>query len=260
VVAAVTVVRDVTELTELDRLKDEFISVAAHELKTPVTIMKGYAEVLLRSANDQLAEHRGILMAIDRGANRIDRVVRDLLDISQLHLGRLAVRREPVDLALLVKRIVDRAAVTAPQHRIRLLSVASVPVRGDPERLEQAVHTLVDNAIRYSPRGGDVDVRVAVRAGQAIVSVRDQGVGIPAARQTRIFERFYRAHGDSPNDYGGMGVGLYIAREIVRQLEGTMWFESHEGQGSTFGFSLPLESEDALSEETEVGDERVADG
>lgn len=231
VVAAVTVVRDVTELTDLDRLKDEFISVAAHELKTPVTIMKGYAEVLLRTVGETATPPRRILEAIDRGADRIEGIVRDLLDISQLHLGQVRLRRERIDLCELGSEIATRLAGTSRKHTVRIVCADPVIVRGDRDRLSRVLETLVDNALRYSPAGGDVDVAVALQGGEAVASVRDQGVGIPKARQARIFERFYRAHTGTPYDYGGMGVGLYIAREIVRQLGGEDLVRVGGGQG-----------------------------
>jgi PAS domain S-box-containing protein len=240
IVGGVAVARDVTELTELDRLKDQFIEVAAHELKTPVAIMKGYAEVLLRAARDHPPEHHRILEAIDRGADRIDRLVRDLLDVSELHLGNLVLRQERVDLTQVVEEVVDKAALTARRHRVRLVNADQVTVWGDRDRLGEVTLTLVDNAVRYSPQGGDVEVSVTVQDHEAVVSVRDQGVGIPEDKQWRIFERFYRAHTGTPYDYGGMGVGLYIAREIVARQGGRMWFESREGLGSAFHFSLPL--------------------
>ena len=241
IVGAVTVVQDVTELAEFDRLKDQFISVAAHELKTPVAVMKGYAQVLSRTADGLSVQQRWMLDAVERGANRIDGVVRDLLDVSQLHLGRLTLRPESVSLPQLVERVVDRMALTTTKRRLRVTSAeAPAVVQGDRERLEEVVLTLVDNAIRYSPAGGEVVVAVTVAGGEAVVSVRDEGVGIPREKQPRIFERFYRAHTGTPYDYGGMGVGLYIASEIVKRHGGRMWFESEEGKGSTFSFALPI--------------------
>jgi signal transduction histidine kinase len=234
------VARDVTELTELDRLKDEFISVAAHELKTPIAIMKGYTQALLRTAQQLSPPHRRMLEAIDRGSSRIDGIVKDLLDISRLHLGQLELTRERIDLSELVTEVVDRTALTTTKHRLKLISAEPVVVCGDRDRLEQVLANLLDNAIKYSPRGGDVDVAVTVRDGEAIVSVRDYGVGIPRAKQPHIFQRFYRAHSGTPYDYGGMGVGLYISNEIVARHGGRMWFASEEGGGSTFYFSLPL--------------------
>jgi len=240
IMGAVAVARDVTELTELDRLKDQFIAVAAHELKTPVAIMKGYAQALLRTAQDIPPPRRNMLEAIDRGADRIDRIVKDLLDISQLQVGRLDLAVDTIDLAQLAELVVDELAVTADRHRIRLVKADPVVVHGDQGRLEQVLVDLIDNAIRYSPKGGDIDVGVALGEHEVVVSVKDCGVGIPRDKQGSIFQRFYRAHANTPYDYGGMGVGLYISKEIVSRHGGRMWFESEEGRGSTFYFGLPL--------------------
>ncbi len=240
IVGAVQVARDVTELTELDRLKDQFITVAAHELKTPVTIMKGYAQALLRGDEGIPPERRKMLESVDHGANRIDGVVNDLLDISRLHQGQLELTKGKIDLAQLVGQVVERMAPTAAKHQLRVASAEPLVVEGDRDRLEQVVATLIDNAIRYSPSGGRIEIKVERGDHEAVLSVRDHGVGIPADRQARIFQRFYRAHTGTPYDYGGMGVGLYISREIVFRHGGRMWFESEEGKGSTFQFTLPL--------------------
>lgn len=240
IVGAVVVAKDVTELVELDRMKDDFIRVAAHELKTPVAIMKGYAQLLSRAAPGLTEPQRKMLDAMNRGADRIDRIIGDLLDISRLQLGHLELARERVDLPELVEEAVDRMAVMAPKHHIRVVRATPVVVQGDRDRLEDVIMQLLENAVKYSPGGGDVDVAVDVRHDEAVVSVTDYGVGIPKARQARIFERFYRAHTGTPHDYGGMGVGLYISREIIRGHGGRMWFESDEGHGSTFHFSLPV--------------------
>jgi two-component system, OmpR family, sensor histidine kinase VicK len=236
---AVAVIRDVTAFAELDQLKDQFISVAAHELKTPVAVMKGFAQTLLRTAQDLSPPRRRMLEAIDRGADRIDNTVRELLDVSQLHLGRLELAAERVDLLQLVEEVVDRLAVAATRHRIRVVAAEPAVVQGDHDRLAHVLGDLIDNAVRYSPEGGDVDVEMRVTGRKAIVSVRDQGVGIPREKQRHIFERFYRAHTGTPFDYGGMGVGLYVAWEIIHRHGGRIWFESEEGRGSTFHFSLP---------------------
>ncbi|AUX20043.1 histidine kinase [Sorangium cellulosum] len=269
ILGAVTVARDVTELMELDLVKDQFIRVGAHELKTPVAIMKGYALALLRNTQDIPEQRRRMLEAIDRGADRINRIVDDLLAISQVTLDVLQVSEEDVDLAELLSETVERAAKSASRHRVRLsLEVERPPVvRADPERLRQVLASLLDNAVKYSPEGGDIDVRIAVaerapasspprcdaalfsqRHGapprfEAVVSVRDQGVGIPAHKQERIFERFFRAHTDTRHDYGGMGIGLFLAKDMVARHGGRMWFESEEDKGSTFYFTIPLSDE-----------------
>lgn len=240
IVGAVAIDRDVSEVIEFDKLKDQFIRVAAHELKTPVAIMKGYAELLLRSSDALPNALEGGLEAIDRGATRIGRIVDDLLDVSQLQLGKMELRYEKVDLPELVDVVTRRLALSTKKHHINVVEAEPVVVRADRDRLEQVLDKLVDNAIRYSPRGGEIEVSVRVDDHEAVVCVRDRGVGIPREKQERIFQRFYRAHTDTPHDYGGMGVGLYIAREIIAQHGGEMWFESEEGSGSKFCFSLKV--------------------
>ncbi len=244
IVGAVEVARDISERSELDRLKDEFLSVAAHELKTPVTITKGYSQALLRTTADLPATHHRMLESINRGADRIDGLVNDLLDIVRLQSGGIELRSERIDLGELVGEVVNRLAITTSKHRVLVTRATPVVVYGDRARLEQVLENIVDNALRYSPEGGDVDVSVDVEEDTAIVSVRDRGVGIPEGRQARIGERFYRAHTNTPYDYGGMGVGLYISQEIVARHGGRLWFDSEEGRGSTFHFSLPLRRAD----------------
>jgi len=237
IAGAISVERDVSDVIELDTMRDQFIRIAAHELKTPVAIMKGYADVLLRSSSELPEPLRAGAQAIDRGAKRIDRLVGDLLGVSQLLMGCLELRRERVELSELVDVVVRQVTTTTKAHHIRIES-EPVVVNADRVRLAQVLDTLLDNAIRYSPRGGVINVSVTAREDEAIVCVRDHGVGIPRPKQKRIFERFYRAHTDTPHDYGGMGVGLYIAREVIAQHGGRMWFESEEGSGSEFCFSL----------------------
>lgn len=240
---AVAVAKDVTEMIQLDRMKDDFVRVAAHELKTPVTIMKGYAQALPKIVQARPEQRDRMLAAINEGANRITELVQDMLDISQLQAGKLQLRRERIDLPRMVREVVGRMAPLAPGHDLRLAKAEPATVRGDRERLEQVVAHLLENGVKFSAEGGPIDLVVEVRGEEAVVSVRDYGAGIPRSKQPHIFQRFYRAHGGTPFDYGGMGVGLYLSREIVRAHGGRVWFESEEGKGSTFYFSLPLEDD-----------------
>jgi PAS domain S-box-containing protein len=239
IVAAVSVLRDVTGAIELDHLKDQFLEVTAHELKTPITIMKSYAQLALRDGEGLPASLRKKLEGINRGADRIDRILRDLLDVSQVYLGRLQLLRTELDLRELLEQTAGNFRDRQSKHRVRLWAPRAAIVEGDRRRLENAVSTLLDNAVRYSPDGGDIDVSLTVERDEAVVAVEDHGIGIPAAAQGRIFERFYRAHSGTDHDHGGLGVGLYISKQLVQQLGGRMWFRSGEG-GSRFMFSLPL--------------------
>jgi PAS domain S-box-containing protein len=243
IAGAVAVARDVTEVAEFDRLKDEFIRVAAHELKTPVAILKGYALTLMRKDQTLSLRTRRMLEAIDRGAERINAVVEDLLDISQARLDTLHLSPVPVDLDELVRATV--AGVGASElHRvvIRREDPAPLTVRADSARTRQALGNLLSNALKYSPAGGTIEIVLSADRGraEAQASVRDYGVGIPTNRQGGIFRLFYRAHTDTPHDYGGMGVGLFMAKELIKRQGGRIWFESREGEGSIFSFTLPL--------------------
>jgi two-component system sensor histidine kinase VicK len=240
IAGAVVVARDVTEVVDLDRLKDQFIRVAAHELKTPAAILKGYALTLMRNDENLSPSSRRMLEAIDRGAERLNRIVEDLVDVSQAFLDVLQLSPSTVPLDELVRATVAEVPVSN-LHRIAVRDGAGpLTVRADPVRTRQALRILLDNAIKYSPSGGTIEVTMSADAEQARVSVRDRGVGIPTEGQERIFRLFYRAHTDTAHDYGGMGIGLYMAREIIKRQGGHIWFESREGEGSTFSFTLPL--------------------
>src|SRR5262245_18834145 len=235
--SVVVVMADVTEEVAFDRLKREVLAALAHEFKTPVTIVKGYAQHMSKRPDASPAE-RAMLAAIERASNRLQSLIDDLLDVSGISLGRLVLNREPVELTALVRSVV-RSAASATDHRVVVNAPEAVTVSADSPRLEQAVRRLVDNAILYSPPGSDVDIDVAPSDEHVVISVRDRGIGIPAEQQNRIFELFFRAHAGTAHDVGGLGVGLFMAREITIRHGGAMWFESEEGKGSTFYMRLP---------------------
>jgi PAS domain S-box-containing protein len=243
IAGAVSVGVNVTEAVELDRLKEQFIRVVAHELKTPIAIVKGYADALRRVDEPIPALQRRLLSALIRGADRIDRLVTDLLILWQVQTGRLALGAEQnVDLAELVRLVVDRLEIGGAE-RVSIVSDASAVVVADRQLLERAVAGLVDNAIRYSPCGGRVDVRICVEDDSAAIEVQDRGIGIPADKQALLFEPFFRAHTDTPWDSGGLGLGLYLARAIAGLHGGNVEAQSTENEGSTFRLVLPLKAE-----------------
>jgi predicted ATPase/signal transduction histidine kinase len=249
VAGAVAVVRDVTELVELDLLKDQFLRVAAHELKTPVAVVMGFAETLLRRATELAPSQSRMLHGLLRGAGRIDRIVTDLLFLWQVQLDRLDPVFERLDLGELVHQVAVRLGQAAPPDRIRITCAEPVILQGDRELLERVMMHLLDNALRYSPDGADVEVDIRIADGRdAVMLVRDRGVGIPPGKRAQIFERFFRAHTDTPHDYGGMGTGLYLSRAIAARHGGEIWFDSEEDCGSTFHLRLPLTHELATVE------------
>jgi signal transduction histidine kinase len=214
---------------------------AAHELKTPVTVMKSFAQLALKTELGRAPHHRRLLEGIDRGANRIDQVVRALVDVSQLHLGRMRLVEEALDLREVVEETVRRLAEARPGQRIHVSAEGALPVWGDRARLAQVFGALLDNAMRYSPPpAAPVEVVLSSQGGEVEVSIRDEGIGIPADKQASLFHRFYRPHAGTEHDQGGMGVGLYIAREILQQHGGRLTLESAEGRGTTVRIRLPL--------------------
>jgi signal transduction histidine kinase len=246
--AALVVHQDVTALKEAERLKDEFIGIAAHELRTPVAVLKGYAQMLIRQTargnGPELADWQmEALQNIDQATVRLVALTEDLLDVTRLQAGRLHLSCEPGDLVALVRRVVTRLQMTTEQHTLSLhTDLPYLIVEADSQRLEQVLTNVITNAVKYSPQGGPIDIAIEedCRKKIAQISVRDFGIGIPLEQQPRIFGRFVRA--ENTNAYGitGTGLGLYLCREIIERLGGHIWFESVENRGSTFFLTLPL--------------------
>ena len=230
------------ELLLLDQMKSNFIRMAAHELKTPVTVVKGFAQLALREPHELSARVLSSLNAVSRGADRIALIVNDLLDLSRLQRGKVTYNPRRTDLDLLIKEVIANLSVTVAEPALlRIVKSTSIFVNADPSRIEQVLSNLITNAVRYSIYGGTIDLSVVRDGDMALVSVQDSGAGIPLASQARIFQPFYRAHAETPLDFGGMGIGLYISKEIITGHGGKLWFESTEGKGSTFFFQLPLD-------------------
>jgi PAS domain S-box-containing protein len=236
----VAVISDVTQEMRTERLKSEFLSALAHELKTPVTIVKGYTQILMAEPR-MPAPLVASLTAMDRASARTERLIDDAIEISALTLGRLSLTRAPVELRGLVVSMIERVAAGAPHHRIRLSAPTPTEINLDRARIEQVIRRLLDNAVRFSPGGGDIDVELVVEPTHAIVSVCDRGVGIPADKHRHVFELFFRGHAGTAHDLGGLGIGLYLARKIIELHDGEIWFDSHQDHGCTFAFKLPRE-------------------
>jgi two-component system phosphate regulon sensor histidine kinase PhoR len=246
--SAIVVQQDVTALKEAERLKDEFIGIAAHELRTPLAVVKGFSQTLIvqtaRGKGPELADWQTeAIQDIDQATTRLVELTEDLLDVTRLQAGRLQLQFEPTDLVALVQRIIKRFRVTTNQHQITFETTEeNIVVTIDPRRIEQVMSNLISNAIKYSPDGGNIEVTVLEdkKVNTALLCVRDYGIGIPAYQQGRVFSRFMRADNAHAHNIGGTGLGLYLCRELVERHNGRVWFESIEGQGSTFYVSLPL--------------------
>lgn len=223
-------------------LRDRFISIASHELRTPLTSIKGVAQLLLRLSNAGLLDNDGLtrqLATIDTQANRLRRLIEELLDVSRIQSGRLELKPEQADLTALIQRAKD-VLPEADQHRVHVHTQQPVVGFWDTLRLEQVVMNLMDNALKYSPDDSTVDVHI-VQTGDTIhLSVRDAGIGIPIADQHDLFEPFARASNAPTRNRHGLGLGLYITRQIVTLHGGSITVDSNEGQGSTFTVRLPI--------------------
>jgi signal transduction histidine kinase/putative methionine-R-sulfoxide reductase with GAF domain len=224
------------------QVRDEFLSVAAHELKTPITTLLGFSQLLLSQLNQEEGLDERIvgraLRAVEQGSKRMSRLVAQILDVSRLDGGRLVLDREDTDLATLVQGIAEAMQTTTTRHTLRVRTPASLPALVDPLRLEQVLTNLLDNAIKFSPTGGCIDVELAEPSpGRARLIVTDQGIGIPIERRKHIFERFYQAHeGDHA---AGLGLGLYISLQIVDRHGGTITPEFPPDGGCRFSIDLP---------------------
>jgi PAS domain S-box-containing protein len=234
--------RDLTEERRLEQLKADFIATVSHELRTPIAAVHGAAKTLEREDIVLADELRGhLLSVISEQSERLTQLVNDILLTSQVESGRLVLLSEQVDVADLARRVIETARAYAPEElELELVAPSSLPaVAADRDKLRQVLANVVANAIKYSPHAGRVEVRLEPRGTQLRVAVRDEGVGIPEREHELIFEKFYRVN---ESVIGGTGLGLYICRELVRRMGGSIWVESTKGSGSTFFVELPCES------------------
>lgn len=224
-------------------IRDEFLSIAAHELRTPITTLSGRAQLALRLIERQgepvPAQVAQALQVITNQSGKLSQLLNHLLDITRLDAGKLSLTRQPADLTALVTEVVNGARARTDRHSITLTAPTSLEASVDPLRLEQVLTNLLDNAIKYSPNGGPIEVVLAQGADRAVeLSVRDHGLGIPVAKRGQIFERFYQAHGESHRS--GLGLGLAICREIVALHGGEIRAEFPDDGGTRFVVRLPV--------------------
>lgn len=240
-ISGILTVRDITRERAEEEQRSTFISVISHELQTPIAIIKGYASTLARAASALDADAlRSRLGAIEEEADRLNRLVNNLLYASRIQAGGLQMEIEPLDLAALIESVARRYRASAPDVRITLELPPNLPtVMADRDRVEEVLQNLLDNAMKYSPRQRVVTVACSATGDEVITSVSDTGMGISLRDQEHIFDRFERVSDRATQALPGAGLGLYISRAIVEAHGGRIWVESTLHQGSTFFFSLP---------------------
>ena len=241
----VMVLHDVTALRQLERVRTEFVANVSHELRTPLTAIQGYLETLLSGALEERENARRFLEIVLRHSERLGRLLNDLTDLSNIELGKVTLRREPVRLEEVVASVVDIIAPRAARSKVTVtpqLSPDLPEVPADRDRLAQVLINLVDNAVKYTPEGGSVTITArAVGGGAVEVAVTDTGIGIPAADLPRITERFYRVDKARSRELGGTGLGLAIVKHLVMAHGGSLTIESEQERGTTVRFTLPIE-------------------
>lgn len=243
-------------LQDLDKLKSQFLSIASHELKTPMTAMSGFVQIAVRRVKKRLAagpptseawirEEKTLLEQLEvvqRQTGKLARLIDELLDVSRIESGRLEFTVGDVDLPDLVAEVMRRHQLLATKHDLKLTCVPgdALQVRGDRDQLEQVLNNLIGNAMKYSSEGGPVDVTVMRAADRQVeLRVADHGIGIQPEELARVFGLFYRSPDRLARDVGGMGLGLYISKEIVDRHNGRIWADSELGTGTTFHVTLP---------------------
>jgi two-component system CheB/CheR fusion protein len=237
---SVVVIRDITERS-VQRMQEEFLALVSHELRTPLTPIRGYLTLLSQLLQTESTDGRArrYLARVQEQMQRLQRLVDDLLEVERLQEGKLQLEREPVDLVALVQGLVEALQATANGPRVELaIAEAPLVVSGDATRLSQVVLNLLTNAARHAPDSPRIELRLRREAGEALLEVQDYGPGIPAAALPHLFDRFYQAGRRTAED--GLGVGLFITRELVRAHGGAIEVRSREGAGATFTVRLPL--------------------
>lgn len=231
------------KLQTLDKQKDKFLGMASHELKTPITSIKAFSQVLYRKIDKkEHKEYASLLENINAQTDKVTKLINDLLNVSNIEEGKLVLNKEKFDADELIEKTISDIQFTTDTHTIIKKGRIKTSAYGDADRLSQVVSNLLTNAIKYSPRANKVIVSVSENAMQALITVKDYGPGINKEDQQKIFDRFYRTKDHEEKNIAGFGLGLYIAAEIVKRHDGELQVASSKGKGSVFSFTIPLYS------------------
>jgi two-component system phosphate regulon sensor histidine kinase PhoR len=237
----VAVFHDVSELKQLERVRKDFVANVSHELRTPLTAIQGFTETLLEMNQIDSTQSRQFLETINRNAERMSRMVEDLLEISRLESQQFDEKPSLLDPAEFIHGAVQSFQELAAKKSMQLqteLPEIVPPVLATKRIMEQVLGNLLENALKYTPDGGQVTLRAIALPNEVIVHIQDTGIGIPSVDLDRVFERFYRVDKGRSSDSGGTGLGLSIVKHSLQAIGGRVWAESILGKGSTFSFAL----------------------
>ncbi|MDB5203502.1 MAG: yycG 3 [Ferruginibacter sp.] len=238
----VGITTDITEQKQLHQQKDDFIGIASHELRTPITSLKGYTQVMekMMRKKGELLE-AGMLAKMDAQINRITSLISDLLDVTKINSGRLQLKNTLIDFNQMVEEVIEELQRTTERHTLKTDLHPTGIIYADRERISQVLINLITNAIKYSPNADSIIISTNLEDNQINVCVEDFGIGITEENKEKVFEQFYRVSGDKQHTFPGLGLGLYISSEIIKRTGGRLWVNSKAGQGSTFCFSIPVD-------------------
>jgi PAS domain S-box-containing protein len=243
IIGASKIARDITERIENEKRRDEFVSTASHELKTPITSQKVFGELLERIIDKEgPTKLKPYIQKINQQTEKMTKLVEDLLELSRVQTARLKIENKEFIYDDLIHEIIDSVQLTT-KHKLIQKGKTDKKIKGDRERLSQVVTNLLTNAIKYSPKGDSIIVTSKVEDSSIITSIQDFGIGIAKEYHHKVFERFFRVTDADEKTFPGMGIGLFLSHEIISRHNGKLWVESEKGKGSTFYFSLPISNE-----------------
>lgn len=239
------VITMVEQMIKLNKMKSEFVSVASHQLRTPLSAIRWETELLLCKFRKEKIDgkQRESIENINTLSNKMTRLINDLLDVARIDQGRLIIKRMPTNLVLITKGAITGVSPLTKEKSIEVIfsDTKKVPlVFGDPEKLQMVVENLLGNAIKYTTNHGKIEIKLLKKGEFVIFSIKDNGVGIPLEQHGRVFDKFFRSDNIVKYQTEGTGLGLYISKNIIGQLGGEIWFDSVEGLGSIFSFSIPV--------------------
>jgi len=232
---------DIHDIKKNEQLKDDFIKMASHELKTPVTTIRGYVQLLMemyKNGNDTMLTNS--LSSVDKHISKLTKLITDLLDVTKIETGSLHLVKENFKINKLTEEIIKDIQITTSTHKIVFDPDTDASVFADRDRISQVLINLLINSIKYSPQAKEVIIKTRLTKEEVIVSIQDFGIGIDLDDHDKIFERFYRVQGKNEKTYPGFGIGLFIVKEIISNHQGKIWVESKKNKGSVFYFSLPV--------------------